>query len=80
MTIKNLSNILRMNQRALTELFEDYFNFSVPSALAKKLFETKYKKENNELVELMRVRWSNLKDKIGNMSKKKQKMKNQIKY
>ena len=51
MTIKNLSNILRINQRALTELFEDYFNFSVPSALAKKLFETKDKKENNELVE-----------------------------
>ena len=73
MTIKNLSNILRMNQRALTELFEDYFNFSVPSALAKKLFETKYKKENNELVELMRVRWSNLKDKIGKMYKKNRK-------
>ena len=73
MTIKNFSNILRMNQRALTELFEDYFNFSVPSALAKKLFETKYKKENNELVELMRVRWSNLKNKIGNMSKKNRK-------
>ena len=73
MTIKNLSNILRMNQRALTELFEDYFNFSVPSALAKKLFETKDKKENNELVELMRVRWSNLKDKIGKMYKKNRK-------
>ena len=73
MTIKNLSNILRINQRALTELFEDYFNFSVPSALAKKLFETKDKKENNELVELMRVRWSNLKDKIGKMYKKNRK-------
>ena len=73
MTIKNLSNILRMNQRALTELFEDYFNFSVPSALAKKLFETKDKKENNEFVELMRVRWSNLKDKIGKMYKKNRK-------
>ena len=73
MTIKNLSNMLRINQRALTELFEDYFNFSVPSALAKKLFETKDKKENNELVELMRVRWSNLKDKIGKMYKKNRK-------
>ena len=73
MTIKNLSNILRINQRALTELFEDYFNLSVPSALAKKLFETKDKKENNELVELMRVRWSNLKDKIGKMYKKNRK-------
>ena len=73
MTIKNLSNILRINQRALTELFGDYFNFSVPSALAKKLFETKDKKENNEFVELMRVRWSNLKDKIGKMYKKNRK-------
>ena len=73
MTIKNLSNILRINQRALTELFEDYFNFSVPSALANKLFETKDKKENNEFVELMRVRWSNLKDKIGKMYKKNRK-------
>ena len=45
-------------------LFEDYFSFPVPSLLAKKLFETKDKKENNELVELIRVRWSNLKDKI----------------
>ena len=46
------------------DLFEDYFSFSVPSTLAKKLFERKYKKENNELAELIRVRWSNLKDKI----------------
>ena len=58
-------------------LFEDYFSFSVPSVLAKKLFETKDIKENDELVELIRVRWSNLKDKIEKMSKK---MKNQIKY
>ena len=49
-------------------LFKKYFNFEVPSALAKKLFETKDKKENNELVELIRVRWSNLKDEIGKMS------------
>ena len=49
-------------------LFKEYFNFEVPSALAKKLFETKDKKENNELVELIRVRWSNLKDEIGKMS------------
>ena len=49
-------------------LFKEYFNFEVPSALAKKLFETKDKKENNELVELIRVRWSNLKDEIEKMS------------
>ena len=34
----------------------------------KKLYETKNKKENNELVELTKVRWSNLKDEIEKMS------------
>ena len=49
-------------------LFKDYLSFSVPTALPKKLFETKNKKENNELVKLIRVRWSNLKDEIDKMS------------
>ena len=34
------------------DLFKDYFDFLVPSALAKKLYETKDKKKHNELVEL----------------------------
>ena len=33
------------------DLFKDYFNFLVPSALAKKLYETKNKNKNNKLVE-----------------------------
>ena len=41
------------------ELKEDYFDLVVPSALTKKLYETK-----NEFVELIKVGWSNLKDKI----------------
>ena len=49
-------------------LFKDYLSFSVPTALAKKLFETKNKKENNELVTLIRVRWGNLKDETDKMS------------
>ena len=35
----------------------------------KKLYETKHKKKNDELVELIKVRWSNLKDEIKEMSK-----------
>ena len=74
MTIANFSNILRMNQQVINyDLFEDYFSFSVTSALAKKLYERKDKKENNELAELIKVRWSNLKDKIFKMSKKNRK-------
>ena len=51
------------------DLFEDYFDFSVPSALAKKLCETKNKNKNNELVELIKIRQNNLKDKTKKMSK-----------
>ena len=54
-------------------MFKDYFDLVVPSALAKKLFETKDKKENSELVGLIKVRWSNLKDKTGKMSKEEMK-------
>ena len=36
--------------------------------MAKKLFETKNKNKNNELVEKVKNRWSNLKDVIEEMS------------
>ena len=36
--------------------------------MAKKLYEAKNKNKNNELVELIKVRWSNLKDVIEKMS------------
>ena len=49
-------------------LFKDYFDVLVPSALAKKLYETKNTNKNNELVEAIKNRWSNLKDKIKKMS------------
>ena len=54
-------------------MFKDYFDLVVPSALAKKLFETKDKKESSELVGLIKVRWSNLKDKTEKMSKEEMK-------
>ena len=60
-------------------LFKEYFNFKVPSALVKKLYETKDKKKNNDLVELIKIR-SNLKDETEKMSEDEKKLKNQIKY
>ena len=70
MTKKNLSKILRMNQMALNMI-----RFTIILILQhllfwqKKLYETKDKNNNNELVELIRVRWSNLKNVIEKMSK-----------
>ena len=62
------------------ELFEKHFSFVVPSALAKKLFEAREKKKNNDFVKLIKIRWSNLKDEIKKMPKDEKKLNNQIKY
>ena len=48
-------------------MLKDYFNFVVPSALAKKIIWKKRKK-NNELVEAIKGRWCNLKDEIKKIS------------
>ena len=50
------------------DLFRNCFNFVVPSALTKKLYETKKKKKNDELVKLTKARWSDLKDKSKKVS------------
>ena len=50
-------------------MFQKHSSFVVPSALAKKLFETKNKNKNSELVKEIKNRWSNLKDEIKKMSK-----------
>ena len=39
-------------------LFKEYFDFEVPTTLAKRLFERKDKKKDSELVELIKVKWS----------------------
>ena len=51
------------------DLFKNHFSFVAPNVLAKKLFETKDKKENNGSAELIKVKWKNLKNEIKNMSK-----------
>ena len=43
-------------------LLSYYFNFEKPSDLAKKLFEIKDKKNNNDFVKEIKNRWSNLND------------------
>ena len=49
-------------------MFSYCFDFLKPSDLAKKLFEIKDKKKNNDFVEEIKNRWSKLKDKIKEMS------------
>ena len=61
-------------------MFKEYFNFSVPSALAKKLYEIKNKIKNNELVKAIKNKWKNLKDEIKKMSEDEKELKSQIEY
>ena len=49
MTLKNLSNVENESKSINRDLFKDYFNFLVPSALVKELFKIKDKKKNNDL-------------------------------
>ena len=55
-------------------MFQTYFNFVVPSSLAKKLYETKGKKKNDKLVKEIKNKWSNLKDEIEKMSEDEKKI------
>ena len=50
------------------DLFTKYFNFIKPIDLANKLCETKDAKKNRELVEEIKVRWTNLKDEVKKIS------------
>ena len=55
-------------------MFEDHFNFVVPSVLAKKLNEIKNKKENNKLVNVIKSRLTDLKNEIKEMSEDEKKI------
>ena len=49
-------------------LYKNYFNFEVPRALAKRLYQTKNKNKNNKLVKGIKNRWSDLKDEVEKIS------------
>ena len=59
-------------------MFYQYFNFEEPIDLAKKLFEIKDQKKNNDFVEEIKNRWSKLKDEIKKMSEKNNKQPDKI--
>ena len=76
---KNLFKYIEDESKGINyELFKKCFYSSVPSALVKKLYETKNKNENNELVNVIKSGLIDLKEEIEKMSeeeKKKTRMK-----
>ena len=55
-------------------MFKDYFNSVAPTALAKKLFEIKDKKKNDDFVKLIKTGRNNLKDEIEKLSEDEKKI------
>ena len=49
-------------------MFKYCFNFLEPSDFAKRLFKIKDQKKNNDFVEKIKKRWSNLKNRVEKMS------------
>ena len=76
MTIKYLSNTLRMNQRALTMIWLKISTYYFD----KKIYEMKNKKENDKLVNVIKSGLIDLNNKIKEMSEDEKKLKNRIKY
>ena len=65
---KNLSNNENESKSIDYDLFKKHFNFAVPSALVKQLYETKTRKKSNGLVNVIKSGLSDLKDEIKKMS------------
>ena len=69
MTITNFSNMSRMNQRVLTtNCLKIIFILQYLVLWQKKKYETKDKKENNELLNVIKRGFIDLKNKIKEMS------------
>ena len=67
---KNFSKYIEDESKGISyELFEEHFNFTSPTVLTKQLYETKNKKENNELVNVIKSGLIDLKDEIKKTSK-----------
>ena len=67
--INNSISFIERNSKDINnDLFKEYFDFSTPNDLAKKLFEIKDTKKNSELVKEIKNRWSSLKDETQKMS------------
>ena len=59
--------IANESKRINYDLFGKHFSFVVPTVLAKKIYETKYKNKNNELVSAIKSGLPDLKDEIKKM-------------
>ena len=68
--INNVISFIEKESKDIdNDLFKKYFDFSTPVALTKELLKIKDARRNNEFVQEIKNRYSNLKDEIQEMSK-----------
>ena len=67
--VKNFIRYIENESKIINyDLLKKHFNFAVPSALVKQIYERKIRKKNNRLVNVIKSGLSDLKDKIKKMS------------
>ena len=70
--INNVISFIEKESKDIdNDLFKKYFDFSTPVALTKELLKIKDARRNNEFVQEIKNRYSNLKDEIPEIKKKK---------
>ena len=74
-----IENIENKSKTINYKLFKDYFKFESPTALTEQLYKIKNKNKNNELVNVIESRSTDLKNEIKKMTKREKKSKNQTK-
>ena len=74
-----IENIENKSKTINYNLFKDYFKFESPTALTEQLYKIKNKNKNNELVNVIESRSTDLKNEIKKMTKREKKSKNQTK-
>ena len=69
-----IENIENKSKTINYNLFKEYFNFESPTVLTKQLYKIKNKKENSELVNVIKSGLIYLKDEIRKMSEDEKKI------
>ena len=75
--VKELNELIIKKETGINrELFKKYFNFEMPTAMLKALYNLNVRKKNNNLVNVIKSGLSDFKNEIENMSEEEKEIEN----
>ena len=75
--MKELNELIIKKETGINrELFKKYFNFEMPTAMLKALYNLNVRKKNNNLVNVIKSGLSDFKNEIENMSEEEKEIEN----